>query len=452
MIKSFKLGVFAIFIGPLAVHSQTSLSELIRISTENYPHLQAKRLETQATQKSIAYEKADFTPQISASYQANYSTANNITGMFLPGQVMPISGPPSEENTNDFIYGSAAALLMNWTPFTFGKRNSRVQEARERKELAVTDEQLAIFEHQINFVNTYLDYWQAAAVLKAKEKDLERYAFNLELSKVMVENGLRPGVDSAQYRTLWSKAKISLLDARKTKEAQKAKVNELLGIDEWNMDMDTDPGLQTTIPSKPDKERFSHPLLERSRQHTHLFLAEKSRISRTVLPDFVVWGTTFARGSAINFDGSFERPEAGLSFSRYNYGLGFQISMPLLQFAKTRHLTQRQDFRIAAAEAYERQVERVLDREEIVATTTLENALEAAAFGPQYVESATHAYEAMRARYDAGLINLSEMLQAQFDLAAAETEDIKIRAEMWKALLYYAAVKGDLELFIQNLN
>jgi outer membrane protein TolC len=340
--------------------------------------------------------------------------------------------------------------LLNWSPFTFGKRSSRVQEARERKKLAASDEHLAVFEHQIQFVNTYLDYWNASALLNAKKKDYERYEFNLELSKSLVENGLRPGADSAQYRTLWAKAKIALLDARKNREAQKARVLELLGTDEW--DEETDPNLHQVVSDFPETEKLSHPLLAKYRQNTHLFMAEKLKINRSLLPDFMIWGTTFARGSAINFDGSFERPETGLSFSRYNYGIGFQISMPLLQYAKTRQLTRKQDFRIAASEAYEMQVERALDREEVIATTTLENALEAAGLSPQYVEAAAYSYQAIRARYDSGLINLSELLQAQSDLAEAEAEDIKIRTEMWKALLYYAAVKGDLELFIQKLN
>jgi len=44
------------------------------------------------------------------------------------------------------------------------------------------------------------------------------------------------------------------------------------------------------------------------------------------------------------------------------------------------------------------------------------------------------------------------LVQGQADLARAEAESIKVMAEMWKALLYYAAVSGNMDFFLQNLN
>ncbi len=430
--------------------AQESLLDLLDISIEHYPELEAKKLETEASKSGVAYEKSDLVPQVNASYQANYATANNITGMFLPGQVLPISGPPSMENTNDMVYGSAAALLMHWSPFTFGKRNSRVKAAREGLALAEAEEELTIFEHKVRFVQAYLGFWEAKAYQSALEKDLERYQFNLELSRSLVKNGIRPGVDSAQYRTLTSKASIALLKAKNETITKAERVKELLGTDAWQGE--TDPNMDRVIAEFPQVPSQIHPLLLRQQQQTVLAQAERTRYARAILPDFMIWGTGFARGSAINFDGTFDRPEDGLSFSRYNYGLGFQLTVPLLQFAQNRHQVRRQSYNVAASEAYERQVERAIDKESAIAIATLENALEAAGLSPGYVLDATFAFEALQARYDAGLINLSELLQGQYDLAAAEAEDIQIRSEMWKALLYYAAVKGDLDIFTQYLN
>ncbi len=430
--------------------AQESLLELLDISLEHYPEIEAKKMQTEASKSGVAYEKSDLVPQLNASYQVNYATSNNITGMFLPGQVLPISGPPSLENTNDMVYGSAAALLMNWTPFTFGKRNSRVSAAREGQAFAEADEELTIFEHKVRFVQAYLNFWEAKAFQSALEKDLERYQFNLDLSRSLVNNGIRPGVDSAQYRTLTSKASIALLKAKNETIAKAERVKELLGTDSWKGE--TDPSMERVIAGFPQSSSQIHPLLQRQQQQTVLAQAERTRFARAILPDFMIWGTGFARGSAINFDGTFDRPEDGLSFSRYNYGLGFQLTVPLLQFAQNRHQVRKQSFHIAASEAYERQVERAIDKESAIAIATLENALEAAGLSPGYVQDATFAFEALQARYDAGLINLSELLQGQFDLAAAESEDIQIRSEMWKALLYYAAVKGDLSIFTQHLN
>jgi len=435
---------------PSWAFAQDDLIRLLEISTENYPKLQAKKMESAAAQQSVAFEKADFIPKLTASYQANYATNNNITGMFLPGQVMPISGPPSIENTGDMVYGSAAALLLNWTPFTFGKRGSRIQEAHFQNEVTAADEQLEIFEHQVRFVHTYLDYWSAASIVRAVESDLQRYEFNYELSKVLVENGLRPGVDSAQFRSRYVKTKIALLNAKNTAEAHRAKVIELLGVDTLSVSLDG--GLNRTLSVLPPSRERIHPLQHKFRQHTAFTVAGKTRLNRALLPDLMFWGTTFARGSAINFDGTFDSPTDGFNFTRFNYGVGFQISLPLFQYGQTRHQIKRQDYLISAAESYELQVDRALERERVIANSTLEKAMEAAALTPEYVQAAQFTYAALQARYDSGLINMTELLQGQFELADAESEDILAKAEMWKAILYYAAILGDLELFTQTLD
>jgi outer membrane protein TolC len=144
-------------------------------------------------------------------------------------------------------------------------------------------------------------------------------------------------------------------------------------------------------------------------------------------------------------------PQDGLSFSKFNYGLGLQISIPILQFARTGKLTGRQDILISSSEAYEIQLERAFEKERTVAKVTLRKALESAQLAPDYFHAATFTYEALKARYDAGLIDLNEFVQGQAELAKAEADKIKVQAEMWKALLYYAAVFGDIDVFIQSL-
>ncbi|MGY6742546.1 MAG: TolC family protein [Cecembia sp.] len=430
--------------------AQSQLKELLEISTANYPELQAKRLETEAAQRLVQYERSDFLPSLDGSYQMVYSTNNNITGMFLPGLVLPISGPPVPENTMDFTYGSAASLLMNWNPFTFGKRASKIQTAKFGQELAQHQETLTILEHQVRFTEAYLNYWAAASMSLAAEKNKYRFETNLELSKTLVDNGLRPGVDSAQFRALFVRSKIDYLQAQKSAESYLAKVRELLGEDQKEIGID--PNLQRTVAVQTGEPLDNHPLLQSSRSRTLMEASRKTELNRSLMPELNLWGTAFARGSAILFEGGFNDPTDGLAFSRYNYGVGFQVAVPILQFARTSKMVQRQNSLISAAEAYEMQVERSLDKDRTVAKVTLEKALESAALAPEYVQAAEYSYQALQARYDAGLINLNELVQGQADLAKAEAESIKVMAEMWKALLYYAAVSGDMDFFLQNLN
>ncbi|WP_238531673.1 TolC family protein [Nitritalea halalkaliphila] len=116
--------------GSTTLSAQGELRTLVELSTANYPELRAKGFELEAARRQVQYERSALMPTLDGSYQLIYSTNNNITGMFLPNLVLPISGPPVLENSFDMVFGSAASLLMNWTPFTFGKRSSRIQSAR----------------------------------------------------------------------------------------------------------------------------------------------------------------------------------------------------------------------------------------------------------------------------------------------------------------------------------
>ncbi len=108
------------------VWSQTPLERMLEQTEANYPTLKANKLYTEAAAYAIKAERNDFFPKATIAYQGNYATANNITGMSFPGQLLPISGPPSGENTYDLASGSAAALLMTWSPYTFGRDKDKL--------------------------------------------------------------------------------------------------------------------------------------------------------------------------------------------------------------------------------------------------------------------------------------------------------------------------------------
>lgn len=83
---------------PFIGEAQNDLKALLEIAEKNYPTIAAKKAEAEARLANIRLEKNTLMPSLDAAYQANYATYNNITGMNLPGQLIPISGPPSDDN------------------------------------------------------------------------------------------------------------------------------------------------------------------------------------------------------------------------------------------------------------------------------------------------------------------------------------------------------------------
>src|SRR5258708_25179175 len=60
------------------------LTDVLQLAEQRFPLIKSKRLEVQASQKNAEVVKYSRVPTVDASYQANISTANNLTGQFYP--------------------------------------------------------------------------------------------------------------------------------------------------------------------------------------------------------------------------------------------------------------------------------------------------------------------------------------------------------------------------------
>ncbi len=446
-----KATIALLLIFPPSLSAQSRLEALLKASQSVYPALKAKKSQAQAEAKGISIERSTAMPKLTASYQAGFATANNITGMFLPGNILPISGPPSETNSPQLVSGTATGLLAQWEPITFGQRKSRVALAKTSALEAADEENLAVFRHGVMFVDTYLDHIEAQAFVKAREAELERLAFVLNVSRALAENGLRPGTDSAMIKAGHAQARAELLNGVYKAEA----FGELLRA-----------YLDGTGMAPPEREpwfdnaqRIAGLSAETPDGHPELILAARRQkrledgetvLKKSLMPMLSVWGTGFARGSAIDADGTVSNPNNGFGLSRFNLGVGFQLSVSLFDFATVTHQANRQRLLAESAKHDEDQIRLTLGKEQRMAALAFGHARETLALANDFLGAAQYAYEAVNARYGAGLADLAELLQAQAQLRQAEAAGISAKAQLWKALLYQAAVKGDLEVFIEK--
>ena len=86
------------------VRSQTQvpLKQLLDTATKNYPAILASAALEKASEENVKSVRRTVIPNVNVSVQANYSTYNNLTGMFNPEHILPVSGPPST-NLNDMV-------------------------------------------------------------------------------------------------------------------------------------------------------------------------------------------------------------------------------------------------------------------------------------------------------------------------------------------------------------
>src|SRR5580765_2947310 len=129
----YKVIIFSIFSSNTIAQSPgdklIQLKGAIQLAEQNYHLLKSKKLEASAAERNVDVVKHSRVPTIDASYQANISTANNLTGQFYPYGILPMTGPPSTSNNYSPATGSAASILLNWQAITFGQRNAQIDLA-----------------------------------------------------------------------------------------------------------------------------------------------------------------------------------------------------------------------------------------------------------------------------------------------------------------------------------
>jgi outer membrane protein TolC len=454
-IRKHFLVLLFLFIGVAHVYSQQTerghtLKELLQIAETNYPLLKSKALDVQAAQKGIAASQSTLIPNLDASYQVNYATYNNIVGMASNQFMIPMTGPVGAANNMNGVFGSATSLLLNWQPITFGQRKSQVEVAKAGLQYAKADADNEIFRHKIKVINAYLDVLTSVELLKVYQNNLQRTQANLRVVQSLVVSGIKPGVDTALFKAEVSKAKIDLLGVQKYQQQASITLSQLLATDSNFVFSDT-----TFFYRLPQillaSDSSKNPLVSLYSSNTSVSVARKKALAMTSAPTLGVWGTTYARGSGVSNTGAVDVTN-GLGFQRFNYGIGLQLSVPILHFLQIRPQIQQQAFVIKSNEEKMNEVELQLRKQDELADTTLSNAFAVVQESPLFLESAEYSYKSLQSRYQSGLANFADLIQAQYGLVKAETDYKLNYMGVWKALLFKASVKGDLNLFINQVN
>src|SRR5258708_36004412 len=97
------------------------LKGAVQLAEQRYHLLLSGKYLSEAASKGIDVAKYSRLPTIDATYQVSFGTANNLTGIFYPGGILPMTGPPSVANNYSPGTGSAAGVLLNWQAITFGQ-------------------------------------------------------------------------------------------------------------------------------------------------------------------------------------------------------------------------------------------------------------------------------------------------------------------------------------------
>lgn len=426
----------------------STLEKIIEQSNRYYGSNKAASFRTLAAEAQPNIIRNQFKPQLQAAYQLNYATFNNITGMVFPSFITPISGPPAITNSYSGVFGSAAALLAKWDVATFGYQKSLLEQAAIQADVFKAKEVLQIFRQNVQVSSTYLDWLLANKLARVYQNNLNRVNEALEISKTLTQKGLRPGTDSASWSSEYSKAKVLLEQQEESRATQFIQLQQLIGIDTVFTTSDT--AVLSKLPTFSSTDGLSqHPELQVLQQEIENQKSEINVLLQSKKPLLSLYGTGYARGSGVEAANDIKSFQ-GLYFQRYNYGVGAQLSVPLFEGSRTKaKVLQQQQLVNAATEDYQL-LQWQLQKETEQADTTLQRAVRIVALTQSQQQSANFLFNAVTARYKAGLVSYADVVLAQQQLIQAESDVEKSKWEVWKAWLYKATVLGNLKFFTEQ--
>jgi outer membrane protein len=441
-------------------YGQTDLKSLLDISETNYPGVLAIKEKAEAAKLQVSLEKNTLLPSLDAGFQANYATYNNITGMNYPGLLVPISGPPSNDNNYDPVPGTGAGLIFKWSPVTFGQRAASaesIQKYYEQQLASVEDEVLKI---KFRVALKYLEIAASEELIKSYQKNIESNEFELKQVSTLVNNGIRPDVDILKFKGELSKTKTNLLGLEDLMITQKQELKELLGTNDLPDVLINDFFFQNlpSIPADTDTEyeagydstRSANPSLKMAHNEVEANKARLKQINRSWTPKLEFWATSYARGSGISFDGTVNKSD-GWNFSRYNYGVGLQVVFPLLDLTNYKFKSHQQEALLRYSEYKFKQIQINLNTGGNIALNNLFTSLKIANEVPNEYIANESAYKALQIRYNAGLINYTELIQSQYDLLNSEARLKNAFINSWESLLRLAVIRGNIDVFLNQI-
>lgn len=430
-----------------------TLEQAVELAQKNYPAIREARAQSQSAEAGIELARTSFLPRADLLWQENRATRNNVFGLLLPQSTLPsISGPDLGSRTQESAWGSAGGLLFSWEPFDFGLRKAGVELAKSQSAQANAAEAVTRLDVATVAADAFLTLLAAEQTVRAAQANVERAETFAKAVRVLVDNQLRPGVDSSRTEAELAAANNQLIQAQQTAELARANLADAIGHPGENITIEAGPLLALPPTAPLPSINFSlHPLALVQTAAIDTAKAREKLLERTWFPRFNWQTAVYGRGTGARLDGTFTNSR-GFYPDTFNWATGVTITFPVFDFFGLRARRKAEANNIAAEQARYDQVVNTLKTQDKRASILIESARKIAANTEIQLKAAQETLTRARVRYEYGLTNVIEVADAQRLQTQAEMDDSVARLSVWRAMLAAAKLQGDLKPFLDRIN
>lgn len=432
-----------------------TIGEAVRAAQEAQPGVAEAAASADAAASAVDLARASYLPRVDAMWQATRATRNNVFGAFFPQYVVPMSGPVLGTDSFESAWGSAVSLLFSTEVFDFGRRASQVAEARAAGRAAEARAAAARLDAGVRAADLFLTVAGAARLVASDAATVARLEELRRAVGALVDADIRPGADRARVeadlaaaRAKWYADEQALASARIRLAVAVGQASATPEVDATTLLAATPAGMAAGAPeTAPAIDVAAHPVVKESTAIFEATSAARDAATRAYRPTIQLNAAVLARASGALVDGTIDNGR-GLWPDVPNWIAGVQVSFPLFDFRATRAKVGQRTAQVSAADARRRAVVDQATGAAREAQVMADAAAKIAGTVPARLSSARQSAAQARARYDAGLTGVTDVVEAERVLAAAEADAALATLALWRAKLALAAAAGDLSAFL----
>jgi outer membrane protein len=427
-----------------------TLPDAVQLALKNYPAIRESRARAQAADQGIEVARTAYLPRLDMVWQVNRATHNNVFGLLLPQAVVPsISGPVLGTRSSQSVWGSAAGVLLSWEAIDFGQRKASLDVARAQSAQAKARTELSELDISAAAADAFLTALASDESVRAVRANVERLQVFADSVRTLVANQLRPGADESRANAELAIVRNQLSQATQVADLARASLAEAIGSAGNAFDL-VATRLAALPPSEPvaASDLKTHPAARAESAAVEVVRARERVLNRQYFPHVNLQSAFAARGTGAEVPGQ-SRLGDGLWFQVPNWAAGASMTFPAFEVFSIRARKRVESSNELAQTARYDQTIEALTTQQARARALMKAAAEIASNTPLERQAATEAESRARARYQAGLANITEVAEAQRLLAQAEADDALARLAVWRALLAAAQARGDLSAFLR---
>ncbi|WP_320534934.1 TolC family protein [Robbsia andropogonis] len=387
----------------------------------------------------VGLGRSAYLPTVSGSWQGmRDDTVTNVTGL-----------PQYSSDYRNLL--KTDSISLTWVLYDFGSRAAALKSATALLAAAKASQESAL---ETAFASVAKDYYAAQAAQGAyvASQAIEKTSQDsLNAATARVDKGVASISDELQARTSWAQAVIDRTKAQSTWES---------ALGTLASDMGLDPNIAITLPDvgegvKPDNEfsesvdelidvaKQSHPDVVAAEAQVEAAVAKVDQTRDAGLPSL----SFVAKYSQNNQPTTLAVGIPQFPATGHEWYVGFQVTIPIFEgFERTYQIRQAE----AQTELQRATLDEVREKVALDVWTSYQT-LQASTSNLKNIamllDVADRSYTAAQRRYQGGVGNILELLNAQSALAAAKRQRIQSLTDWRSARLQLAANLGKLGMW-----